>query len=283
MRIHHCDRRRLAQRVEPAPAQPGGLDGQARRWRPACHRWASTTHLLPVLPPLLPSRPAKLWAACLYSVLAQTLCLPALTPALGALCAQVAVERYIFFPSSRASLGLKGPSLMDTGRWAPRPLLAHPPARPPCRPAIQDPWLPCTRAFGWSATCPVGQPRPQRPQVTPCTGSASAWPDLPRCAHVSRAVCRDEDAERGMLMVALDVLTRVHAAVLRALRSPPMPLPTGELVYQNWDVRHALGTERQQVGMQGVGKCLWEGPARCACVWGRSCGLHRACYAARRA
>ncbi|KAL4419249.1 hypothetical protein ABPG77_001187 [Micractinium sp. CCAP 211/92] len=89
----------------------------------------------------------------------------------------VAVERYIFFPSSRASLGLKGPSLMDTGR--------------------------------------------------------------------------DEDAERGMLMVALDVLTRVHAAVLRALRSPPMPLPTGELVYQNWDVRHALGTERQQV-LRGV-------------------------------
>lgn len=89
----------------------------------------------------------------------------------------VAVERYIYFPSSRASLGLKGPSLMDTGR--------------------------------------------------------------------------DEDAERGMLMVALDVLTRVHAAVLRALRSPPLPLPTGELVYQNWDVRHALGTERQQV-LRGV-------------------------------
>ena len=30
---------------------------------------------------------------------------------------QVAVERYIYFPSSRASLGLKGPSLMETGRW----------------------------------------------------------------------------------------------------------------------------------------------------------------------
>lgn len=89
----------------------------------------------------------------------------------------VAVERYIYFPSSRASLGLKGPSLMDTGR--------------------------------------------------------------------------DEDAERGMLMVALEVLTRVHDAVLRALRSPPLPLPNGELVYQNWDVRHALGTERQQV-LHGV-------------------------------
>ncbi|KAL4431258.1 hypothetical protein ABPG75_006514 [Micractinium tetrahymenae] len=89
----------------------------------------------------------------------------------------VAVERYIYFPSSRASLGLKGPSLMDTGR--------------------------------------------------------------------------DEDAERGMLMVALDVLGRVHDAVLRALRAPPLPLPTGELVFQNWDVRYALATERQQV-LRGV-------------------------------
>ena len=28
----------------------------------------------------------------------------------------VAVERYIYFPSSRASLGLKGPSLLDANR-----------------------------------------------------------------------------------------------------------------------------------------------------------------------
>lgn len=69
-----------------------------------------------------------------------------------------------------------------------------------------------------------------------------------------------------MLMVALDVLTRVHAAVLRALRSPPLPLPTGELVYQNWDVRHALGTERQQVGRQSPGECRVEGPPGCGHV-----------------
>jgi hypothetical protein len=29
----------------------------------------------------------------------------------------VAVERYVYFPSSRTSLGLKGPSLLDANRW----------------------------------------------------------------------------------------------------------------------------------------------------------------------
>lgn len=51
-----------------------------------------------------------------------------------------------------------------------------------------------------------------------------------------------------MLMVALEVLVRVHSAVMAALRAPPTALPGGELLYQNWDVRHALATERQKVG-----------------------------------
>jgi RNA polymerase II C-terminal domain phosphatase-like 3/4 len=85
----------------------------------------------------------------------------------------VAVERYIYFPSSRASLGLKGPSLLDAQR--------------------------------------------------------------------------DEHPEQGMLMVALQVLMRVHGAVMAALRAPPTTLPSGELVFQNWDVRHALAQERQKV------------------------------------
>lgn len=52
-------------------------------------------------------------------------------------------------------------------------------------------------------------------------------------------------------MVALDVLGRVHAAVMEALRAAPLTLPGGEVVYQNWDVRQALAQERQKVGRAG--------------------------------
>ncbi|KAI3433318.1 hypothetical protein D9Q98_003136 [Chlorella vulgaris] len=85
----------------------------------------------------------------------------------------VAVERYVYFPSSRTSLGLKGPSLLDANR--------------------------------------------------------------------------DECSDQGMLMVALDVLMRVHGAVMRALGSPPQLLPSGEAVARGWDVRHALTQEREKV------------------------------------
>lgn len=51
-----------------------------------------------------------------------------------------------------------------------------------------------------------------------------------------------------MLAVALEVLVRVHGAVMAALRAPPARGPGGELLYANWDVRHALATERQKVG-----------------------------------
>lgn len=46
------------------------------------------------------------------------------------------------------------------------------------------------------------------------------------------------------------VLKRVHGAVMAALRAPPTTLPSGELVFQNWDVRHALAQERQQVRLR---------------------------------
>lgn len=77
------------------------------------------------------------------------------------------------------------------------------------------------------------------------------------------------------------VLMRVHGAVMAALRAPPTALPSGELVYQNWDVRHALARERQQVrwvtraaqgqkhtlaaGCRPGWGCVANGPIRCAC------------------
>lgn len=61
--------------------------------------------------------------------------------------------------------------------------------------------------------------------------------------------CRDECSDQGMLMVALDVLMRVHGAVMRALGSPPQLLPSGEAVARGWDVRHALTQEREKVRM----------------------------------
>ena len=47
---------------------------------------------------------------------------------------------------------------------------------------------------------------------------------------------------------AAQVLGRVHGAVMAALQAPPTRLPGGELVFQDWDVRHALAQERQKVG-----------------------------------
>lgn len=41
---------------------------------------------------------------------------PAVPAVPAASAAQVAVERYIYFPSSRAALGLRGPSLLDIQR-----------------------------------------------------------------------------------------------------------------------------------------------------------------------
>lgn len=58
-----------------------------------------------------------------------------------------------------------------------------------------------------------------------------------------------------MLAVALDVLARVHSAVMAALRAPPSRLPGGELLYANWDVRHALATERQKVRARSGSSC----------------------------
>lgn len=52
------------------------------------------------------------------------------------------------------------------------------------------------------------------------------------------------------------VLMRVHSAVMAALRSPPAALPGGELVFQNWDVRHALAQERQKVRGDRE-RCTW--------------------------
>ena len=86
-----------------------------------------------------------------------------------------------------------------------------------------------------------------------CRQTASAPASLPTVINPPRAptACRDECPEQGMLMVALDVLGRVHAAVMEALRAAPLTLPGGEVVYQNWDVRQALAQERQKVGRAG--------------------------------
>lgn len=50
-----------------------------------------------------------------------------------------------------------------------------------------------------------------------------------------------------MLPVTLDVLLRVHRRVMAALAAEPRQLPSGETVYENWDVRAVLGEERHQV------------------------------------
>jgi hypothetical protein len=52
-----------------------------------------------------------------------------------------------------------------------------------------------------------------------------------------------------MLMVALGVLTRVHATVMAALAAPPPPMPPADnQLHASWDVRHALAQERRKVG-----------------------------------
>ena len=84
----------------------------------------------------------------------------------------------------------------------------------------------------------------------------------PTSSRAARAR-RDENPEQGMLSVCLGVLLRVHRRVLTAMAAPPITLPSGEVVYQNWDVRHALAEERQQV-------CAGCACARvCLCVGGR--------------
>lgn len=50
-----------------------------------------------------------------------------------------------------------------------------------------------------------------------------------------------------MLPTALNVLLRVHRAVLAAVAAPPRTLPSGETVFANWDVRRVLGEERASV------------------------------------
>ena len=54
-----------------------------------------------------------------------------------------------------------------------------------------------------------------------------------------------------MLPITLDVLLRVHKLVLAAVTAPPSTLPSGDVVYHNWDVRHVLGELRQRV-LRGV-------------------------------
>jgi hypothetical protein len=63
--------------------------------------------------------------------------------------------------------------------------------------------------------------------------------------------CRDEDAQGGMLATTSRVLADVHGAVFSALYAPPLRLPGGEVLQQNWDVRHALSELRQGV-LRGV-------------------------------
>ncbi|GAB4817569.1 hypothetical protein N2152v2_004615 [Parachlorella kessleri] len=62
---------------------------------------------------------------------------------------------------------------------------------------------------------------------------------------------RDECFEAGMLPITLDVLLRVHKLVLAAVAALPSTLPSGDVVYPNWDVRHVLGELRQRV-LRGV-------------------------------
>lgn len=50
-----------------------------------------------------------------------------------------------------------------------------------------------------------------------------------------------------MLKTTLDRLLEVHQRVLAAVAAPPTQLPSGEVVYANWDVRHVLGEMRQKV------------------------------------
>ena len=160
----------------------------------------------------------------------------------------VAVERYVYFPSSRASLGLKGPSLLDANRcgggqgrgWG-----------------LGTVWKGCggcarhvsshgrLASGGWQCKSLALL----RAFCLPCplTSICCCFP----ASLLSLAACRDECPEQGMLMVALDVLGRVHAAVMEALRAAPLTLPGGEVVYQNWDVRQALAQERQKVGRAG--------------------------------
>jgi hypothetical protein len=68
-----------------------------------------------------------------------------------------------------------------------------------------------------------------------------SFPPLPPAAR------RDECFEQGMLPTTLEVLLRVHAHVLAAVAAPPQELPSGDVVYANWDVRAVLGEERQRV------------------------------------
>jgi hypothetical protein len=77
-----------------------------------------------------------------------------------------------------------------------------------------------------------------------------------RMARLAASLSRDEHPEKGMLMVALDVLLRVHRGVFSALRAAPIRSATGELMYANWDVRHVLQKERKQVGADSSMACV---------------------------
>lgn len=126
----------------------------------------------------------------------------------------VAVERYVYFPSSRTSLGMKGPSLLEANR---------------CLPACCLCWA-CAKS---GAFCPGHQPSAPR-------AGCGLWQlasGLAMWVLIGAAVrCRDESPEQGMLMVALDVLMRVHRRIFAALAA-----------HEPCDVRQALTSERQRV------------------------------------
>lgn len=131
----------------------------------------------------------------------------------------VAVERYVFFPSSRLQLGMRAPSLLEAGRRvAGQAKLCRPAPRGCCAGGVET-----------SA---------RRTAVLSCS--------TPCCPVPDRRARRDECANEGMLSVALGVLRSTHATVFSALAAPPVMVPSGELLYRNWDARQALASQRQQ-------------------------------------
>ena len=149
----------------------------------------------------------------------------------------VAVERYVYFPSSAASLGIGRPSLLEANRCVGDVGMA-------CVATGMHEWMHTWMGFMSTGVLSAACSR-YAMQLRPTTGRGlSARPPAPLAR-------RDECAEQGMLMVALGVLLRVHAVVMAALRAPPATLPGGELAFRGWDVRHALAQARGQV-LRGV-------------------------------